>query len=515
MQKIKSNPVLPISLIFVLAIALWGIISPKTMGAAGDAIFVQLTQKFGWFYLISMFVFVAFMLFMAVSKYSHIRLGDDSDRPEHSNVSWFAMLFSAGMGIGLVFWGVAEPLNHYLFPDHGISGGTTESAEFAMFGSFFHWGIHPWANYCIIALPLAYMQFRKKKPGLISSIFIPLIGEERVNGPIGKTIDILAIFATVAGVATSLGMGVLQINSGLNYMFNVPVNTTVQIVIIAVMTVIFVGTAVAGIEKGIKKLADLNIVICVILMIILLVVGPTVAILNALTNGLGEYVSGIISESLRISGFGENNWIDSWRIFYWAWWIAWAPFVGMFIARISKGRTIREFVLGVTIVPALGSCVWFAIFGTTSIKMGPELAAKAVEVTETAYFIVMEQLPLGTVISVITLVLLCTFFTTSANSATFVLGMLSTNGDLDPRNSVKIMWGVVQSLIALALILAGGLSMLQTISIVAAFPFAFVMLFACWSLMKALRNDNALLNGNTTSKKAAIGTAPSTSASGE
>lgn len=487
-NKGKGNSVFIISLVIVAAIAIWGIISPKSMGKVGDSVFVALTKNFGWLYLMAMFLFVVFMLYLAFSKYGSIRLGKDTDRPEHKNISWFAMLFSAGMGIGLVFYSVAEPLNHYINPD-GMAGGTAEAADFAMFASFFHWGLHPWVSYCVIALPLAYMQYRKNKPGLISSIFIPLLGEKRVNGPIGKTIDILAIFATVAGVATSLGLGVMQINSGLNYVFGIPDNLTVQVIITIVLTIIFVGTAVAGIEKGISKLSDMNVVICAVLMIIVLIVGPTVTILNGFTNGMGQYISGLISESLRISTFGDNGWIEGWRIFYWAWWIAWAPFVGMFIARISKGRTIREFIVGVTMIPALGSCLWFAIFGATSIDLGPELAKKAIEKTETAYFVVMEQMPLGTIISVITIVLLCTFFTTSANSATFVLGMLSSKGDLNPSTGMKIIWGVLQAAIALALMFAGGLNMLQTISIVAAFPFAFVMIAGCVSLLKALGKE--------------------------
>lgn len=491
MQEKKKAPsnVFIISLIVVGAIALWGILSPHSMGVVGSFLFVQLTEKFGWFYLITMFFFVVFMFYLVFSKYGSIRLGKETDRPEHSNISWFAMLFSAGMGIGLVFWGVAEPLNHYLFPD-GMMGGTAQSADFAIFASMFHWGVHPWANYCVIALPLAYMQFRKNKPGLISSIFIPLLGEERVKGWLGKLIDILAIFATVAGVATSLGLGVLQINSGLNYLFGVPTTLLVQIIIIVVVTIMFMASAISGIDKGIKILSNTNIAICGILMVLVLIVGPTILIANAFTNGMGQYISGIISESFRINTFGDNGWINGWRIFYWAWWIAWAPFVGMFIARISKGRTIKEFITGVTIVPALGSCLWFAIFGAASINLGPEIAEKAIQVTETAYFVVMDHLPLGGVISIITVVLLCTFFVTSADSATFVLGMLSTGGDLNPSARIKVVWGVIQSLMALALMMAGGLQMLQTISIVAAFPFAFVMLFACWSLMKALKQED-------------------------
>lgn len=488
MQK-KDNSVFNISLIIVLAISLWGIISPKTFGVLAGNMFSFLTDKFGWFYLIAMFFFVVFMLFIAFSKYGSIRLGDDDSRPEYSYISWFAMLFSAGMGIGLVFWGVAEPLNHYLYP-MGMAGGTVESANFAIFTSFLHWGVHPWANYAVIALPLAYMQFRKGKPGLISSIFIPLLGEEKVAGGIGKFIDILAVFATVAGVATSLGLGVLQINSGLNYLFGIPINNLVHIIIIVVVTILFMASAISGVDKGILFLSNANVAIAFGLMILTLILGPTMKIINSLTNGIGAYLSGFVRESFNISAFGDNGWIAGWRIFYWAWWIAWAPFVGVFIARISKGRTIKEFILGVSIVPAIGSFIWFAIFGATGISLGPEIAAEAIQVTETAFFVVMKHIPLGSIISFVAIILLCTFFVTSADSATFVLGMMTRNGELNPDTKTKVIWGIVQSLMALALMLSGGLQVLQTGSIVAAFPFAIVMVFACISFVKALKTED-------------------------
>ncbi|MDR7857320.1 BCCT family transporter [Tissierella sp.] len=488
-MKKKDNSVFNISLIIVLVISLWGILSPTTFGDVAGNAFTFLTDKFGWFYLISMFFFVVFMAFIAFSKYGNIRLGADDSRPEYSYISWFAMLFSAGMGIGLVFWGVAEPLNHYLYP-MGMTGGTPEAANFAIFSSFLHWGIHPWANYAVIALPLAYMQFRKGKPGLISSIFIPLIGEERVKGSIGKFIDILAIFATVAGVATSLGLGVLQINSGLNYLFGIPINTLVHIIIIVVVTAMFMASAISGVDKGILFLSNANIAIAFGLMVLTLLLGPTLKIINSLTNGLGQYISGFIRESFAINAFGDNGWIAGWRIFYWAWWIAWAPFVGVFIARISKGRTIREFIIGVSVVPAIGSFIWFAIFGATGISLGTEVAAEAIKVTETAFFVVMKHIPFGSIISLVAILLLCTFFVTSADSATFVLGMMSRNGELNPDTKTKIIWGLVQSAMAFALMLAGGLQVLQTGSIVAAFPFAFVMIFACFSFWKVLKTEN-------------------------
>ncbi len=344
----------------------------------------------------------------------------------------------------------------------------------------------------ILALALAYFQFRKGKPGLISSVFIPLLGEERVRGPIGQVIDILAIFATVAGVATSLGLGTLQINSGLNYLFGVPTTTLVQIIIVTVVTILFMLSAVTGLDKGIKFLSNANLTLAVILLGLAFILGPTVKIINSFTNGLGLYLSSFIKDSLHIEPFGDNSWIGGWTIFYWAWWIAWAPFVGTFVARISRGRTIKEFITGVTILPALGSFVWFATFGTLGINLGSKIAAEATQVTETAFFVVMKHYPLGSLISLIAVILLCTFFVTSADSATFVLGMMSSNGDLNPSAGKKIIWGIIQSLLALALMLSGGLKTLQTGSIAAAFPFVIVMVFACISLLKALRQDEAV-----------------------
>jgi glycine betaine transporter len=484
----KLNPVFSISLIVVGLIAGWGIVSPESFGHIANNIFNFLTTQFGWFYLITMFAFVVFVLAVAFSKYGKVRLGSDDSRPEYSNISWFAMLFSAGMGIGLVFWGVAEPLNHFAAPLN-MAGGTAEAADFATVTSFFHWGLHPWANYTIIALPLAYMQFRKNKPGLISSIFIPLLGEEMVRGPIGKAIDILAVFATVAGVATSLGLGVLQINSGLNYIFGIPISSTVHLIIIIVVTFLFMTSAITGIDKGIKWLSNANIALAGILMVLTFLLGPTLKIINSFVNGVGQYLFRLVPDSFAITAFGDNSWLGGWRIFYWAWWIAWAPFVGIFIARISKGRTIREFVLGVTIVPALGSFLWFAIFGATGMNLGLDIAKKAIETTETAFFVVMEHVPWGSLISGVAIILLCTFFVTSADSATFVLGMLTRDGNLNPDTKTKVVWGLIQSALAYALMLAGGLQVLQTASIAAAFPFAIIMILAMFAFSRALKKD--------------------------
>ncbi len=491
--KQKNNTVFYVSLAISLAIVLWGILAQSNFASFANLLLSFLTNNFGWSYLISMLVFVVFALILAFSKYGKIKLGADDSEPEYSTTSWFAMLFGAGMGIGLVFWGVAEPISHYVGPAAGIEPGTTQAMNFAMRASFMHWGFHPWANYSIIGLALAYFQFRKNKPGLISSIFIPLFGEERVNGPIGKVIDILAVFATVAGVATSLGLGTLQINSGLNYLFKLPETTAVQIGIILVITILYIWTAVSGIDKGIKLLGDINLYLAFGLLVLSFVFGPTLKIINVFTNGLGEYINGFFANSLHIEPFGDNSWTNAWTIFYWAWWIAWAPFVGTFIARISKGRTIREFIGGVIFAPAIVSIVWFSVFGAMGLNLsetiGVEGLSAAAANPSTALFQVFSYYPMGKILSLIAVVLLCTFFITSANSATFVLGMLSSEGNLNPTRQKQFLWGIVQALFATALLISGGLGALQTASVAAAFPFIAVMLLAMISLMKALKEE--------------------------
>lgn len=489
-MKKKDNQVFIISLAVVALIVGWGIISPASFETAANGSFSFLVSQFGWFYLLSMTSFVIFSIWIAASKYGLIKLGPDDSKPDYSFVSWFAMLFSAGMGIGLVFWGVAEPLNHFVSP-LALESGSPAAADFALRKSFFHWGLHPWANYSVLALAMAYFQFRKGMPGLVSSVFEPLIGKKGIEGPIGKLIDILAIFATVAGVATSLGLGAYQINSGLAYLFGVPENNTMIFIIVAVVTVLFMISAISGLDKGIKFLSNLNVGIAGVLLLATLIIGPTLLIMNSFTNGLGLYLQDLVRDSFRIDPYGSNEWYGWWTIFYWAWWIAWAPFVGVFIARISRGRTIREFITGVLLAPTIFSFIWFAVFGSTGIATGLTVATEAIKSTPTAFFVVMSQYPMGSVISFIAVILLVTFFVTSADSATFVLGMLSSNGDLNPSTQRKVIWGIIQSGLALVLMFAStnGLAMLQTASIVAAFPFAFVMLFAMVSLVKALRAE--------------------------
>lgn len=495
-----KNPVFVIGLVLVAALSLWGIVANESFTNAANAIFGFLTTDFGWLYLISMLSFVIFAIAIAVSKYGSIKLGPDDSKPEYSTVSWFAMLFGCGMGVGLVFWGIAEPISHYIGPMAGYEPSTPEAARFAMSASFMHWGIHPWANYAVVGLALAYFQFRKGKPGLISTALEPLVGAKNTKGGFGKFIDILAVFATVAGVVTSLGLGVLQINAGLNYLFGVPNNLLVQIVIIVVISVIYIGSSVLGIEKGIKVIGDVNLYIAVAILLACFIVGPKIDVLNNLVCGIGDYIGTFFESSLGMTGYGDNGWMLGWRIFYWAWWIAWAPFVGVFIARISKGRTVREFVAGVVLVPAVASILWFAVFGSMGLSLaetgaiGADAVAAIAAAPETGLFTVLGQYPLGMIISIVTLVLICTFFITSANSGTFVLGMLSSRGNLNPPSGKKILWGVAQSALAVALLMAGGLKPLQTISIAAAFPFIFIMLGIMVATVKAFAADGLTPN---------------------
>jgi len=489
------NTVYIIPIIITLAIVCWGLASPTSFGNFAQTLNAGLTKYLGWGYMFSMNIFVLFAIIVAVSRFGSVRLGPKDSRPEYNNVSWFAMLFSAGMGVGLVFYGAAEPLFHFGSTPFGAAAGSVQAARDAMQISFFHWGLHPWAGYAVIAMPLAYYQFRHNTPGLISSIFIPLVGEEKVRGSFGKTVDILAIFATLAGITTSLGLGALQLNSGINALFGVPKSVLVQIMIIGALAVLYTGSAVLGIEKGIKVVADFNLYICLGLMIMLFVVGPTVPILNSLMTGIGDYLSGLIKESFSLAPYGGSyeKFLSGWTIYYWAWWISWAPFVGSFIARISRGRTIREFVSGVLIVPALGSFTWFAIFGTSALHLELvrhiNVSAEVLKDVSVGIFEMYKHYPLGFIMSAVMLVLITTFFVTSANSGTFVLSMFSSHGDLNPPKNKMGIWGVLMAALAVVLLITGGLQNLQTISLAAAAPFSLIMLCACVSLWKALTTD--------------------------
>ena len=486
--------VFKVSLGLVSAFLLWGALAPDQLAKTTGSIQNWLLDAFGWFYLLCAVGLLVTAVILVFSRYGDIPLGQDGEKPEFPLVTWFAMLFCAGMGIGLVFWGAAEPSSHFYDPPYG-SPETPEAASLALQYSFFHWGLHPWAIYTMVAMCLAYFQFRKQEPGLISASCRPLL-KNRAQGLAGQTIDIIAVFATVFGVATSLGFGAMQISGGLSYLFSIPNSVITQLILIMIVTVLYMVSAQTGLQRGIKYLSNLNMVLAISLMAFLLFLGPTKFIMEVFTSALGEYLHNLPKMSLYLAPFDDSRWIQNWTLFYWAWWIAWAPFVGTFIARISRGRTVREFVLGVVLVPSLFCAFWFSIFGGTaiSLEMFHQAGLKAViesQGKEVALFTLLEQFPMGAVMSLIAIFLIGTFFITSADSATFVLGTLTTNGNLNPSNSVKFTWGIVQSVAAAVLLWSGGLKGLQTGAILAAFPFAFIMLLMVGSLFKAFKEDPA------------------------
>ncbi len=491
MKKNQRNVVFWVSAVIAGGIALWGIVGNQSFSVVADWLMEGLKANFSWLYLGAMLFFVLFALVVAFSPFGRIRLGDDNERPEHSTVSWFAMLFGAGMGIGLVFWGVAEPLSHYIQPMSGIEAQTAEAARFSIRSCFMHWGLHPWACYSVMGLGLAYFQFRKKESAMVSNLFKPMLGTKQAQGGIGKFIDIFTTVLTVIGVATSFGMGCLQICSGLEDLFSIPNNMLTWIVVIVIICFIYLKSAISGVGKGIKRLSDINLVLFVLLMAVAFLIGPSLRTVQTLVTGLADYILNFFPDSLRLSSNGDSSWIQNWRVFYWAWWLSWTPFVGIFIARISRGRTIREFILGVIIVPTLVSILWFSVFGNMGLNVAGNFPAEEltamVASPETALFHVFSQYPFGILLSLIAIFLLTTFFVTSANSATFVLAMLTSDGKLEPPNRLKVFWGILIAAIALALILSGGIEMIETISIVIAFPYLFILLLICVNLVMALR----------------------------
>ncbi len=493
---LMDRSVFKISVGIAAFFVLVGVIIPEQLGNAMDIAQAFVLETFGWFYQLVATFFLLFAAFMIFSKYGKIKLGKKDDKPEYNRPTWFAMLFSAGMGIGLLFYGVSEPISHFATPPLG-EGSTEQSAILGMRYTWLHWGLHAWAIYAIVAMALAYQKFKNNAPGLMSATLRPVLGE-KVKGPIWKTVDVVAVFATLFGVAASLGLGSQQINAGLEYLVGIPNNFTVQFIIMAVITVLFIVSATTGISKGIKYLSNINMSLAVILFFAMLILGPTLFLLNMFTTTLGSYVQNVALMGLRLSPFDatEAAWTQGWTVFYWAWWISWTPFVGMFIARVSKGRTIREFTIAVLLVPSLVCALWFTVFGGTGIHLefvqGLNVSDQSLE---TALFYVYEQLPFGALLSVLTVALITTFFVTSADSATFVLGMQTTGGKLNPPNNVKIIWGIILVASTLVLMASGGLAGLQTAIIVSALPLTFIVLVMCYGLIKELNKELKLEKG--------------------
>ncbi|EGQ2941867.1 BCCT family transporter [Staphylococcus pseudintermedius] len=503
----KFSPVFLVSAIIVFAIVLIGVFIPTQFGEFTNTIKLWITDKLGWYYLILTTIIVFFCIFLIFSPIGKLKLGRPNDKPEFNTVSWFAMLFSAGMGIGLVFYGAAEPISHFASPPNADPQSTEAFTE-SLRSTFFHWGFHAWAVYGVVALALAYAQFRKGEPGLLSKTLRPILGDH-VDGLIGTIIDVLAVFATVIGVAVSLGMGALQISGGLDYLFGLPNTIVTQSIIIVVVTILFIMSAWSGLSKGIQYLSNLNIGLGTLLLITGLIVGPTVLILNMFTSSTGSLLNSFLFNSFDAAATNpqKREWMSDWTLYYWGWWLSWSPFVGVFIARVSKGRSIREFISGVLLVPVIVSFIWFSVFGV----LGIETAKKHKEIfdmsAETQLFGVFNHIPLGIVLSIIALLLIASFFITSADSATFVLGMQTTNGSLNPSAFIKVTWGIAQSLIAFVLLLSGGgdgeagLNALQSAAIISALPFSFIVILMMISFYKDANKERKFLGLTLTPNK--------------
>lgn len=452
-----------------------------------------IVDVFGWFYILIASVFVIFVLWLLLSRYAKIRLGGDDAKPEFSYGSWFAMLFSAGMGIGLVYYGVAEPMTHYLNPPIATPESAAAVTEAFRF-TFFHWGLHPWAIYIVLGLSLAYFHFRYDLPLTPRSIFYPLLGK-RIYGPAGHAIDTLAVIATLFGLATSLGLGVMQINTGLGQIAGVAQGTWIQVLLIAIITGVATMSVVSGLDGGIKRISQFNVLLAVILMVFVLIVGPTIYILNTFVGNVGNYVQNLAFLSFWTGAGTDGGFQSGWTLFYWGWWISWAPFVGIFIARISKGRTIREFILGVLFVPTIVTFLWLSVFGGTGLFMERNgiagIAAANNESATLSLYAVLGALPLGTILAVLFTILVASFFITSSDSGSLVIDMITSGGNPNPPVAQRVFWALTEGAVAAVLLLTGGLGALQTAAITSGLPMAILMVFMCFSLVKALRIDIA------------------------
>ncbi len=481
-----------------VAFLIWGFVDTDSLGGASGEALTWVMEDVGWLFVTTASAFVVFVIWLAASKYGNIPLGRDDEEPEFRTVSWIAMMFSAGMGIGLMFYGVSEPIAHFVTPPPGTGEeGNPEAVQNAMATTLFHWTLHPWAIYAVVGLAIAYGVYRKGRLQLISAAFEPLIGEH-AKGGWGKVIDMLAIFATLFGSAASLGLGALQISSGLEIVGGIgETGNGLLVGIIAVLTVAFILSAVSGVAKGIQWLSNINMVLAVALALFLFVVGPTVFMLNLVPTSIGSYLGDLPMMAARTGAEGSetNTWLESWTVFYWAWWISWTPFVGMFIARISRGRTVRQFVTGVLLVPSLVSLVWFGVFGGAAINLqqsGTDIAGAGGGAVESQLFTTLESFPWATLTSIVVMVLVGIFFVSGADAASIVMGTLSEHGTQHPSRATVIFWGVATGAVAAVMLLVGGddaLTGLQNITIVAALPFVVVMIGLAVSLVKDLRTD--------------------------
>ncbi|WP_305880112.1 BCCT family transporter [Sporosarcina sp. Marseille-Q4943] len=478
------------AVVICIAIVLWGSFAPNSLNVLTVSATEFIYDHFAWFYIFVIVAMISFCFYIMFSRFGKVKLGRQNEKPEFSLLAWFAMLFSAGMGIGLMFFTTAETISHAFISSPNATPGSDQAIIESLQYAMFHWGLHGWGLYSIVALVLAYFKFRVGAPGLISATLEPLFGKKVMRGTVGHIVDTLAIFATVVGVASTLGFGSAQINSGLTYLFNAPKTFWFQLIILLISTVLFIVSAWSGIGRGIKYLSTINIVAAFILLVLLFIVGPSMYILNLFTTSIGKYAGNFIEMSFELKPLNgdQRQWINEWTIFYWAWWISWAPFVGMFIARVSKGRTIREFVAGVLLAPTLVTFIFFAVFGGSALYLEQNgLAKLSTLVTETVTFGMYEHYPLGTVLSFMTVFVIAIFFVTSADSATFVLGMFSTGGQLNPSNVVKIVWGLALAAMAAIVMYSGGIKGFQNMLIISALPLSLIIILMVVSFYKIIQ----------------------------
>jgi choline/glycine/proline betaine transport protein len=463
-QREHIHPVVfPVSALLIIAFVIFGAVFTEAAGTALGETLSFITANFGWFMIVAVAVFLLFCLYLAIGPYGKIRLGPDDSRPDYSYLTWFAMLFSAGMGIGLVFWGVAEPIFHYADAPR-VASESADAARDAMVLTYHHWGLGPWAVYAVLGLSLAYFGFRHNLPLTIRSALYPLIGE-RMHGWLGNVVDILAILGTMFGIATSLGLGVLQINAGLSYVYGTPVSVNVQMLLIAVITLVATISVFTGLDKGIRRLSQVNINLAALLLLFVALAGPTVLLISAYVENLGGYLFNFVDTLFWAGTYEGEDWLAGWTVFYWAWWISWSPFVGMFIARISRGRTIREFVLGVLFVPAAVSFAWFTVFGNTALHTElqglADIAGPTFEDASFALFALLEQFPIAGVTSTVAIFVIAIFFITSSDSGSYVIDMIASGGDPNPPRSHRVFWAISEGIVAAILLSTGGLVALQ------------------------------------------------------
>lgn len=490
---ISDNTVFLFTVAIAICVILFGAFYSNELGELSGTFLNWVSTNFGWFYILSVVIFIGFLCFIAISRYGKIKLGADEDKPEFSNFSWYAMLFCGSTGIGLVFWSIAEPLSHYAAPPTGIVAGTKEAIDFSVRTCYLHWGLTQWACFAIVGLGIAFFHFRKGTNSQISNLLTPFVGHKLTNGWFGKLIDGFAVVVSFAGISTSLGLGVSQICGGLDYLFGIEKNNETILAIIIFVTMVFIVSAISGVYKGIKILSNVNTYLALALLIISFLVGPKITILNNLTNSVGQHIQYLFQDLFMTNAFGDNSWVKDWRVFYYAWFIAWCPFVGMFLARISKGRTVSEFIIGVVIVPSVFTIIWLAVFSAIALSTvngwSIESVQQLIASPETAVFIVFSEYPLAKIISIIIITLLSVFFITSADSATYSLSVMTSNGNLNPPIYKKVIWGIIVATIAYILLSTKSLKPLQVISIAASLPFLFIMLTMMPAMLKEMRRD--------------------------